>query len=185
MSMSSKLASIQQTVFSECRRYRYTLWREWSFDAQRAGFVMFIGLNPSTADEVQNDPTVRRCIDFAKRWGFGAMSMMNAFAYRATDPAEMKRQPEPVGEDNDFWLRRCAECATRIVLAWGLNGAHAGRDGQVLELLARKKVLAKVVCLRITQGGHPEHPLYMPADVEPVTEVLGRLKHHENLWKVY
>lgn len=92
---------IKDTIFSPCREYRYTLYREW---APGDKVVMFIGLNPSTADEVNNDPTVRRCINYAKQWGYTGMYMTNIFAYRATDPNVMKAHPEPVGAENDHYL---------------------------------------------------------------------------------
>ena len=99
----------RQTIFSPCRRYRYTLWRAW--DMFNPGYVMFIGLNPSTADEVQDDPTIRRCIGYAKEWGYGAFCMTNIFAFRATDPRVMKAQADPVGPENDKWLTECAKGA--------------------------------------------------------------------------
>src|SRR5690242_6108456 len=107
----------RETIFSDCRAYRYTLWREW--DIFDKNYVMFVGLNPSTADERVDDPTIRRCIDFAKRWGYGALCMTNLFAYRATDPRVMKAFPYPVGPENDKWLVRCAREAGVVVAAWG------------------------------------------------------------------
>src|SRR5688572_21429898 len=124
----------RRTIFSPCRKYRYTLWREW--DMHNPSYCQFIGLNPSTADEVQDDPTVRRCIDFAKRWGFGALCMTNAFAWRDTDPEEMKKVPFPIaetgdspafpyyGNKNDYWIGSVAREASLIVAAWGKDGAH-------------------------------------------------------------
>ena len=93
-------------IFSGCRTYRYTLWRSWDRDK---GDVMFIGLNPSTADETLNDPTVRRCINYAKSWGYGGIYMANMFAFRATDPKEMKQAKDPIGYRNDFWLMDMAQ----------------------------------------------------------------------------
>ena len=120
------------TIFSPCRTYRYALWREW---IGGDGYVMFIGLNPSTADETQDDPTIRRCIAFAKAWGYGGLSMTNLFAFRATDPKKMKAVADPIGPENDAHLLRLARDAGVIVAAWGANGTHRGRDADVRELL--------------------------------------------------
>lgn len=161
--------SERKTIFSPCRSYRYVLWREWDFPAvnptqvalqelkRSEDYVMFIGLNPSTADEVRNDPTIRRCIGFAKAWGFSALCMTNLFAYRATLPTDMKRQPSPIGEENNLWLTQMAAGASKIIAAWGNHGAHLNRDKHVRNLLPRLE------CFRITGSGQPAHPLYMPA----------------------
>ena len=122
---------------------------------------MFIGLNPSTADETFDDPTIRKCVGFAKRWGYRALCMTNLFAFRATDPHEIKGQAKPIGDDNDRWLIECAREAGTIIAAWGVNGEHMARNEQVLKLLGR------VECLRTTKYGHPEHPLYVPYEVTP------------------
>ncbi len=156
--------SLGYTVFSLCRRYRYTLWRYWWKDelfVNRATvrYAMFIGLNPSTADEVENDPTIRKCIGFAQRWGYDALCMTNLFAFRATDPRQMKACPKPIGDDNDHWLTACARDAGIVVAAWGVNGEFMGRDEEVL------KLVDDVQCLRVTKHGHPEHPLYVPYEV--------------------
>src|SRR4051794_22888220 len=90
------------TIFSDCRKYRYVLWRDWTdLLIGDQGYAQFICLNPSTADEVQNDPTIRRCIQFAKDFGCSALCMTNLFAWRDTDPKAMMKVPEPVGPDND------------------------------------------------------------------------------------
>ena len=104
--------------FSACRTYRYTLWRIWGGGKR---FVQFIGLNPSTADEFKNDPTVRRCIIYAKDWGFDGICMTNLFAYRSTNPAVMKKQAEPIGEENDEWLLEIASRSELIVAAWEIT----------------------------------------------------------------
>ncbi len=122
---------------------------------------MFIGLNPSTADEVEIDPTIRKCIGFAQRWGLHAMCMTNLFAYRATDPRQMMGYHKPVGDDNDRWLVETARQADIVVAAWGVRGEFMGRDAEVLKLLDR------VHCLRLTKAGFPEHPLYIPYNVQP------------------
>lgn len=167
----------RKTIFSPCRKYRYTLWREWATadlfeganDGERGNrlgqYVQFIGLNPSTADETNDDPTIRRCIDFAKRWGFGAICMTNAFAWRDTDPEKMKSAPLPVSHFerwNDIWLRKISEGAGLIVAAWGKHGRHLNRDLTILELIPN------LHCLGINNDGTPKHPLYLGKDSLPV-----------------
>lgn len=150
-------------VLSECRRYRYELWRRWSDLAQdRQGYVAFIGLNPSTADETTDDRTIGRCVGFARSWGFSALCMLNLFAWRATDPRDMLRAANPVGPDNDRHLVNCAQGASLLVAAWGARGSYLGRDQQVCRLLPGLQVL------RLTKGGHPEHPLYLPGSLRPI-----------------
>lgn len=149
----------RSACFSPCRTYRYALWRRWGPGA----FAMFIGLNPSTADETADDPTIRRCIGFAKSWGYDALCMTNLFAYRATDPADMKKAEFPLGRDNDGFLARLADSAGVIVAAWGAHGTYLGRDAFVRRTLGRP-----LHYLRLTKDGHPGHPLYLPASLRPV-----------------
>lgn len=166
---SRKTVSERRTVFSPDRVYRYTLWRDVPttlpglFTALRPPdrYVQFIGLNPSTADETRDDPTVRRCIDFAKRWGYGTMCMTNAFAYRATKPRVMMGQPRPIGDENDRWLATIARDADLIVAAWGKHGRHMGRDEELWKLLDGIHALA------VNGDGTPQHPLYLPATTRP------------------
>lgn len=151
-------------VISDCGLYRYSLWREWA----AGDSVAFIGLNPSTADATLDDPTIRRCIAFAKSWGFGRLVMVNLFAFRATDPKEMMRADDPVGPDNDAaLLRECAQ-ARVTVAAWGAGGTHLGRDRVV------RRMLAPMHYLRLTKQGHPGHPLYLPGSLTPQPWDKGR-----------
>ena len=145
--------------FSPCRTWRYTLHRVWG---EGQGLLMVIGLNPSTADEVKNDPTVTRCINYARAWGFRGLIMMNAFAFRTTFPRVLKNAPDPVGPDNDFWLRRMAYQAQLILAAWGNHGLWLDRQDRVLSLMDRE-----VHCLGVTKTGAPRHPLYLKADARP------------------
>lgn len=145
-------------IFSPDRKYRYALWREW---IGGTGCVMFIGLNPSTADEVQDDPTVRRCINYAKAWGYRKLCMTNLFAWRATDPHDMKSVADPIGPANNSVLWHSADYASVIVAAWGTHGAYMGRGAAVRAMLPGLK------CLRITKGGFPAHPLYLPKTLTP------------------
>lgn len=168
-----KNQSKRTTVFSPCRNYRYTLWREWGTVKLRdlfslpppqqstTAYAMFVGLNPSTADETNDDPTIRRCIDFATRWGFKALCMTNLFAFRSTDPRGMMRASRPIGPDNDAWLLGCAAGAGIIIAAWGKKGAFKGRAGDVVRMLPMMHYL------RLNDDGSPEHPLYIPAITKP------------------
>ena len=150
-------------TFSPCRRYRYSLWRNWGdlLDADK-GYAMFVGLNPSTANETEDDPTIRRVIGFSKAWGFSGLCMTNLFAFAATQPRVMLAEPDPVGPDNDAHLIELAKDAGVVVAAWGTHGRHRGRDAEVKFLLPNLNYLA------LTKDGHPGHPLYLPADLKPI-----------------
>ncbi len=156
-------------VISNCGTYRYSLSRAWN---QRLPRILFIGLNPSVADAHQDDRTIGRCIGFAKSFGGGSLWMANLFAYRATDPDEMKRSPHPVGEENDAWLVRLALAAHTVVFAWGTQGVHRARDKEVLELLSDAglflKHCSRTFHLGLTKEGYPRHPLYLKSDT-PLT----------------
>lgn len=144
---------------SECRKYRFALWRTWD---ESKPYVMFVGLNPSTADEKTDDPTLTRCINYAKLWGFGGVCMANIFAYRATEPNNMKAAMDPVGAENNDWLKKLSSDAGMVVAAWGNDGSYLGRSGQV------KKLLPNLHCLKLNKSGEPAHPLYQKADIKPV-----------------
>lgn len=149
-------------TFSPGREHRYHLLRLWDVSVKPLKLCMFIGLNPSTADEKQDDPTVRRCVAFAKRLGCHGMHMMNIFAYRATDPDVMKRAFDPVGEDNDDWLRVIALDSAFTIACWGVHGQHLSRGVQVKRILS--KITPSLCCFGMTKDGHPKHPLYLKAD---------------------
>lgn len=162
-------AANRHAVFSPDRVYRYTLWRSWD-ELFGKRYVLFIGLNPSTADETTDDPTIRRCIRFAKQWGYSSMCMCNLFAFRATDPRDMKGCQRPIGPDNDGLIVQCARDATLIVAAWGVHGQFMARDLEVL------KLIDDVHCLGTTKDGLPKHPLYLAKTCIPIpydTEVLA------------
>jgi hypothetical protein len=150
-------------VFDASRRYRFELWRRWS----SGPFCMFVCLNPSTADETKNDPTVTRCINYAKAWGFGAFLMTNLFAFRATDPRVMKREADPVGVGNDDTLIRLAAKAGIVVAGWGAHGGHLGRSAEVRAMLPNLHALALTEKPRGTASVEPRHPLYLKADLKP------------------
>jgi hypothetical protein len=149
-------------IFSECRRYRYVLWRTW--EKTKKAHIAFIGLNPSTANETVDDPTIRRCIEYSKELGFGGMFMLNIFAFRATDPKVMKAESDPVGADNDYWLRKiCCEYTDDLVIAqWGNHGVHRGRSTEV------RRLVPQLHCFGITQIGEPKHILYQPYGIKPL-----------------
>jgi hypothetical protein len=143
-------------TFSADRRYRYMLSRTWDRTLAR---VTFIGLNPSDADETDDDPTIRRCIGFAKQWGCGQLVMVNLFAFAHRDPDVMKAADDPVGPDNDATLLRYTTLeSTSVVAAWGIHGKHRGRADAVKALLRDRRL----VCLKKNKDGSPQHPLYLP-----------------------
>lgn len=144
---------------SRDRVYRYTLWRRWS-DGDR--YVQFVCLNPSTADEETDDPTVRKCVKFAKTWGYDALCITNLFAYRATNPRVMMAAADPIGFGNDRWLLKVAADASLIVAAWGLDGVHLHRSAAVRRLLRN----FDLHYLRITRS-EPWHPLFLPDKTLP------------------
>lgn len=153
----------QPAVFSEPDRlYRYVLWREWDLGLP---YMAVIGLNPSTADEVKNDPTVAKCVRLAKRWNLGALCMLNLFAWRDTDPDKMKAQDQPIGQDNDRWLIECCRGAGLILAAWGNHGQHRGRSGAVRSMLQGQGLTLHALKLNSTM--EPQHPLYVREDTQP------------------
>ena len=117
------------------------------------------------------DPTVRRCVGFAVSWGFGSLEVTNLFAFRATDPAVLVAQVEPVGEGNDRAIRDAAAAADQVVVAWGMRGSHRGRDDEVHALLQGMGVRPMV--LGLTRDGHPAHPLYLRRDTTPAAWDAG------------
>lgn len=171
---------------SDCGLYRYRLTRAWDHDGSdtwqpdggRA--VVFLMLNPSTADGRKDDPTIRRCVGFARRWGFGRLVVVNLFAFRATDPSDMLRSDDPIGPHNDVWIRR--ETAGRVVvLAWGSRSLTVPKSVAPLYCPGRLDALqnrprdvgricrdsgAELKCLGLTSDGQPRHPLYVRGDAE-------------------
>lgn len=151
---------------SECGTYRYRLYRDWSEDG---GCCLFVMLNPSTADAEQDDPTIRKCMGFAKRWGYGRIMVVNLFAFRSTKPRGLLDVADPVGPDNDVFIREEAEAASRIVFAWGshlvLEPRLSTRAWVVRKLLGGH--WRKTVVLGRCKDGKPRHPLMLAYDVEP------------------
>ena len=157
----------RHTILSDDRAYRYVLWREWGMLNHH--YACFIGLNGSTADETHDDPTIRRCVGFTKAWGFGALAMVNLFAFRTLDPKVLKAQSDPVGIANDSFLVDVTARAGIVIAAWGVHGTHRGRDREVVRLLTgpNNPKPAALYCLGHTKDGHPKHPLYLPKTTVP------------------
>lgn len=145
-------------TFDTTGQYRYMLWREWDLQAPGIGFVM---LNPNRADAVIDDPTIRRCVGFAKAWGYGRLEVMNLFAYRTAQPQELRQVSDPIGVENDAYLISLSDRVERIVFAWGNWGTLGDRAKTVLQLLAHSPHL---YCFGLTKTGQPKHPLYLRKD---------------------
>lgn len=145
-------------TFSDCGKYRYLLSRHWA----EGPCALFCMLNPSTASELIDDPTIRKCMGFSRKWGMAGMYVVNLFAWRATDPKELLKTSDPIGPDNKWAIRQAVElCKGPIVAAWGANKA--------IERFGFRKTLCSITdhgltvnCLGTTQEGHPRHPLYVP-----------------------
>lgn len=147
-------------VISGGGEHRYHLER--NVNPFGEGICLFIMLNPSTADATKDDPTIRRCKSFADIWGYKRLTVVNLFAYRATDPRALWTASEPVGFLNNSWIKSSALKASKVVCAWGANGYLYDRDREVMALLKRVGVTA--YCLNTTKDGFPCHPLYQPKD---------------------
>jgi hypothetical protein len=165
-------SDLSGAVFSMCDRYRYRLWRVWDNHKPRIVWVM---LNPSTADESVLDPTLRRVDDYSKRWGFGGFEVVNLFAWRATDPRDLRECPVPVGPVNNSQILDAANVAACVVAGWGATSWRfvAERRGKVSSLLLTHG--HDIYCLRKSKSGHPVHPLYQPANLtmQPLVTVAG------------
>lgn len=159
-------------AFSHCGQYRYSLWRMWDHKKPR---VLFLMLNPSTADEVKNDPTVERCQRRAVQWGFGGLYVGNIFALRSTDPQALYTHADPIsnpveptnapGQANNIALHAMTTLSGLVVCGWGEHGALRGRGREVLAMLRRREV--KPHALRMNKSGQPAHPLYIPYSATP------------------
>lgn len=152
-------------TFSPCEQYRYRLWRNQSGGSRVLNFIM---LNPSTADEVNDDPTVARCGVRTRVLGFDRLVVTNIFAWRSTDPRELTRVTDPIGHENNSHLIDVASHASLVVCAWGRHGRVLGRAEAVVKMLHANNV--KLHALRVSDlTGQPEHPLYLPYNLEPTT----------------
>lgn len=145
---------------SDCGNYRYALWRIWNEGIDAAPLLVFIGLNPSTANAELDDPAIRRCIGFAKSWGYSGIIMLNLFSYRATDPKQLAKVDKKVGPDGDYWLQRFANTDHDVIYCWGNFPKYQWRINQVKNMLPKGKPIA------LTKGGFPRHPLYLRGELQ-------------------
>lgn len=146
-------------LFGPNNTYRYLLRRDWDVDRPTVAFIM---LNPSTADGYTDDPTIRRCLDYAKKWGYGSLVVGNLFALRSTDPMQLYDHPDPIGPENDEQLQQICEMAEKVIAAWGAKGSLHERGREVAAMLD-----VDLLALDTTKSGHPNHPLYQPKGIEP------------------
>lgn len=153
-----------EAIYSDCERYRYALTRVWDASGARINFLM---LNPSTATEAQNDPTVERCERRARALGYGAFRVTNIFAFRATDPKVMRAAADPVGPANDSAILDAAHWAGKVICAWGTHGAFMDRGAQVEANL--RATGCDLFHLGLSNAGHPKHPLYIGYAVQPLS----------------
>lgn len=156
--------------FCPDRRFRYALWRAWENGGAR--YVNFVMLNPSTADEEVLDPTVRRCVKFARTWGYDGIHVTNIFALRSTDPRELYAVTDPVGPANDQFIYETADRAALVVFAWGSHGKFRDRGIEVASML----VPFKPRHFGLTKRGQPRHPLYLKSDSDLIDFKLGLAK---------
>lgn len=158
-------------IISECGKFRYHLHRQWD---EAGKVLLFVMLNPSTADGEADDATIRRCVRFGEHGGFGGIEVVNLFAFRATEPKDMRLAGYPVGPQNDQWTKDAAEHALEtggaVCLAWGAGVAELERPQIVIPLLRRAGV--EPMCLGVTRSGYPRHPLYVAGStpLQPFTE---------------
>lgn len=158
----NEYSGLQRSAFiSPCGKYRYNLRRWWQ-SGGNGREVCFVMLNPSTADGNVDDPTIRRCMNFTKQWGYSYLTVRNLFSLRATDPKELKKAEDPVGPMGFTAVRRCVS-AHLVIAAWGAN-VPFHQDQFVLQ--ASRDV--KWFCLGKTKAGYPRHPLYVPNNTQLV-----------------
>lgn len=171
--MSTRRTALNQCVFSPDRAYRYVLrhrCRDMICETQRR--IAWIGLNPSTADEGTLDQTLTAVCRYSKKWGFSELVMLNLFAFRATDPRELKRAMDPIGPDNDEHLLVEARKADRVIACWGDQGRFLARDRQVSDLLG-----VSFECLLRNRTGAPHHPLYLKSRIRPKPFRLDQIRN--------
>lgn len=150
--------------FSPCKNYRYTLGREWDHTKER---VVFVLLNPSTADAFRDDPTNRRGIDFAKRWGFGSCVFVNLFAWRSSHPKAMMAQNSPRGRYNNWHIINEVKQTDLVLCAWGNDGAHLNRAAHVEHILRSSQTPLYHLGRNKDGEGEPKHILYLSSKLKP------------------
>jgi hypothetical protein len=151
-------------VFSDCEKYRYSLWRCWSERAD-ARFVNFLMLNPSTATEEVLDPTIKRCVQFSKDWGYEGIIVTNLFALRSTDPKQLYKVADPTGPENDAVILEVAGRSALAICAWSQHAKYRNRGANVRSALLSAGI--KLHYLRMGAKNNPHHPLYLPGDLKP------------------
>lgn len=161
MGINNKPVVCRKAIFSEDRRFRFSLTIIWEPELPIINFLM---LNPSTADEIKNDPTVERCERRVRMWGFGGLIVTNIFALRATNPDDLYSQSVIIGKDNDIHIMKAAERAEYTVCAWGGHGKLLGRGMNVKKMLLDQDI--KIAALKLSKDGQPYHPLYLPYTCE-------------------
>ena len=148
------------SVMDESKLYRYSLTRIWDEGGRKVTFIM---LNPSTADAYEDDSTVKKCIGFAKRWGYGSIEIVNLFALRATDCKDLLESEDPVGKENDKFILNAVKSADKVIVGWGNECSFSSRDKEVLLKIADYNPYYLV----LNKTGKPRHPLYVKYDIEP------------------
>ncbi|MGJ0372506.1 DUF1643 domain-containing protein [Aliarcobacter cryaerophilus] len=149
----------KDAILSEDRKYRYVLSRIWD---ESKPLVVIIGLNPSTADEKDDDNTIKKCINFSKNWGYGGLYMLNLFAFRATAPSDMFNASSPIGEENSKYIEKYSKLSDKVICAWGNNGNFKNRSKEVLLNIENK------FYLKLNKTGEPAHPLYLNKNLIPI-----------------
>lgn len=160
--MDPKYFGESDAQFSSCNKYRYKLWRRWA-DGPSVAFLM---LNPSTADAFRNDPTVERCHRRAVDMGFSALEVINIFAFRATDPKDLKKAKKPVGPLNNDIIIETICSADMTICSWGSHGSHQNRDQEIRLLIKQSKISPHILAL--TKFDQPRHPLYVSYSQKPI-----------------
>lgn len=164
------MTPLPKAIFSDDRMYRYILTRTW--DTTKP-YIIFVGLNPSTADETEDDNTIKKLVRYSKRWGYGGIIMTNIFAFRATQPKDMKKAEDPIGPDNDRYLCNIISSgqATTVVAMWGNHGVYKQRGERVKQLLNEMefKGYINLKCFEISKQGQPKHPLFLSETLDPIS----------------
>ena len=159
-------------IFSPDEKYRYVLRRAVSpgFGTTPDSALAFVMLNPSVADEKRDDQTIRRCVDYAGRWGHSELYVVNLFAFRATDPSNLYEQDDPTGPLNDHYIQSVARMCDKVVMAWGAHGSYLERSTRVRAMLRQ---VSRPCYLTLTKAGEPGHPLRLPRDTELTEDTEG------------
>lgn len=150
---------ISSAHISDDKKYRYTLYREWD---KRKPSILFIMLNPSTADDKEPDNTITRVINFSKSWGYGSVHVGNLYAYRSKDPKVLKTVEDPEGKENMTHVRTLVGLVDKVIYAWG----YRGKEPQWLS-----DIVTTPYCIKVTDKGIPRHPLYLKKDLQPIRYV--------------